>query len=98
MEVGDRKIINKGVFMSLRTFSSGKIDSNGMLHLSRIANLKQMYCPYGETHVTNGTVKYSFCGDWCPHFSETWRDGEKTLMHLCNQTFISIKNFTDERT
>ena len=84
--------------MSSRSFASGKIDSAGMLHLSRIANQKQMCCPYGETHCHNSTVTYSYCGDYCPHFSEVEKTKANSVLNLCHETILYIKEFTDERT
>ena len=85
--------------MPKRIFKSGKIDSKGMLHVSRIANLKQTCCPYGEAININGTIRYAFCGDWCPHFSELDKlASKKTQLELCSGTIMLFEEFSDERT
>jgi len=85
--------------MPKRSFSSGKIDSNGMLHVSRIANLKLLCCPYGETAYTNGVVKNAYCGDWCPLFSElSTLASKKVVLEICQDTTMVFNSFSDERT
>lgn len=83
--------------MSTRTFTSGKLDSKGMLWLSRIANLKGMQCPFGETSVVGSTVRYARCGDWCPHFGEVVKKNNEAEIEICHGTTIHILNYEDER-
>ena len=50
---------------------SGKIDSEGTLHLNRRGHMKQQCCPH---------QKDTACGDWCP-FMEEPRDNRLTICH-----------------
>lgn len=72
-----------------------EIDNEGFLCLERGGVLKEQYCPH-----CHGVMDQ--CGDWCPLFSEPFKNGyqDQIVIHLCNGKSITQKweDYTDRRT
>lgn len=73
-----------------------KIEKDGSLLISRGKNekLKKLVCPYSR----DGGIK-GYCGDWCPKFSEYFKDSFfDVVISTCDTKHVCIlQDFTDER-